>query len=211
MFYFNFSNNDYISQNPVYNIGVSSSCGNAINFFTPSENMTDNKNINELNRDYIERLSLKNTYFINLLLHSDFEDGMKNPAIIFVEQNMTNNVFATYLWLSNLYNSYLNISDFDQQRNIILSGILRIFSYVSGNSYLQTIKSTLLGLIKLALSDNDLSVKEAGVMLIEELRDSESLELLKSFDFSNTVINKYTDKVINELEKELSINNKVAV
>lgn len=211
MFYFDFNNNDYILPNSVYNNDVRSSYGKLSNFFIPSESMTDNKSINELNKDYIERLNLKNNFFINLLLHSDFEDGMKNPAIIFVEQNMANNVFATYLWLSNLYNSYLNISDFDKQRNKILSGILRIFSYVSGNSYLQTIKSTLLGLIKLALSDNDLSVKEAGVMLIEELRDSESLELLKSFDFSNTVINKYTDKVINELEKELSINNRVAV
>lgn len=211
MFYFDFNTNENIVRTPTFDIDGLSFYEHGRNFFVPSDNMTDNRNINEVNKDYLEQLNIKNDFFINLLLHSDFEDGMENPAILFVEKNLINNAFVTYLWLSNIYNIYLNISDYDKQRNKILSGILRIFAYISGNSYLKTIEPTLLGLIKLALSDNDLSVKESGIMLIEELRDLSALEILKNFDFSNTIIANYANEVIKELEKELSILGEVAV
>ena len=211
MFYFDFNTNENVLRTPTFDDDSLTFYEHGRSFFVPSDNMTDNRNINEVNKEYLERLNKKNDFFINLLIHSDFEDGMENPAIVFVEQNLINNVFATYFWLSNLYNIYLNVSDFDKKRNKILSGILRIFSYISGNTYLKTIEPTLLGLIKLALSDKDLSVKEAGIMLIEELRDTKSLELLKTFDFSDTIIDKYASKVIAELEQEIAIESKVAV
>lgn len=214
MFYFDFSQKDFVEGSfgknyfdllADYKGGFTNT-----NFFLSSDNMTDNSNINELNKEYIEKLNLKNDYFINLLLHTDFEDGIENPAIIYVETNMNNNIFATYLWLSNLYNAYSFIQDFDKKRNAILLGILRIFSYISGYSYLKCIEPTLLGLVKIALLDENLAVKEAGIMVIEELRDEDSLKLLESIDFSNTVLEKYARKVIEELKNELNATNKVA-
>lgn len=205
MYFFNFNtdNNEYsqrfdfTTQNDSLIFPIQS------NFLFSSENMTDSSNINEINKKHLELLSSKNDFFVNLLLHTDFEDGMDNKAIAFVEKNINENVFATYLWLSNLYNLYSRIHEYDMNRNLILAGILRIFSYISGNSYLRSIEPTLLGLIKSALSDSNLVVKEAGVMVIEELRDKESLELLKQFNFKGTLIEKYVKTVTKELEEEL--------
>ena len=116
---------------------------------------TSQKSINYQNNEFFDFLRSKEEYFITILHRCDFEDGMKNDAIVFIQQNLRQNESVTCNWLNEIYGKYLD-------DKLVLCGILRIVAFVRIRNY----DSTFVPMILASLKDPSIDCQEAALMLI---------------------------------------------
>lgn len=156
---------------------------------------TSQESINFHNNEFLEFLRSKEHYFITLLHRCDFEDGMSNDAIVFIQQNLRHNESVTCNWLNEIYGKYLT-------DKLVLRGILRIVAFVRINNY----DSTFVPMILASLRDTSTDCQEAALMLIEVIRSKECLDALKETTFTSPWIKEYAEGIIKELTEELTQN-----
>ena len=156
---------------------------------------TDQNSINVQNKNFLDFLRSKESLFITLLHRSDFEDGMTNDAIIFIQQNVDANKSVTCNWLNEIYGKYL-------KDKLVLCGILRILAFLHITDY----ESTFIPMIQASLKDDSIECQEAALMLIEVIRSKECLDVIESTTFSSDWIKEYADSIVSELREELQNN-----
>lgn len=153
---------------------------------------TDQNSINILNRKFFEFLRSKEAYFITLLHRADFEDGMTNDAIAFIQQNYNANESVTCNWLNEIYGKSLHDKS-------VLCGILRIIAFLRIKNY----EAMFIPMIIASLKDNAIECQEAALMLIEVLRTKECLDAINSTSFTSEWIKDYAQDIANDLKEEL--------
>lgn len=156
---------------------------------------TDQNSINVQNKNFLDFLRSKESLFITLLHRSDFEDGMTNDAIIFIQQNVDANKSVTCNWLNEIYGKYL-------KDKLVLCGILRILAFLHITDY----ESTFMPMIIASLKDDSTECQESALMLIEVIRSKECLDVIESTTFSSDWIKEYADSIVSELREELQNN-----
>lgn len=156
---------------------------------------TDQNSINVQNKNFLDFLRSKESFFITLLHRSDFEDGMTNDAIIFIQQNIEANKSVTCNWLNEIYGKYL-------KDKLALCGILRILAFLRITDY----ESTFMPMIIASLKDDSTECQESALMLIEVIRSKECLDAIESTTFSSDWIKEYADSIVSELREELQNN-----
>lgn len=167
---------------------------NSIPLFKLPES-TDQNSINVQNKNFLDFLRSKESFFITLLHRSDFEDGMTNDAIIFIQQNVDANKSVTCNWLNEIYGKYL-------KDKLVLCGILRILAFLHIKDY----ESTFMPMIQASLKDDSIECQESALMLIEVIRSKECLDAIESTTFSSEWIKEYADSIASELKEELQNN-----
>lgn len=162
--------------------------------YTPVEESTDNCDINKINDEFQNKLRQKTQSFLRMLLKMDFEDGITNEAVEDVKYYISKNKAATILWLYELYSQNMKRAD-------IISGLLRVISAtISVDDCCK-----LIPIVKCGLSDNNPSVQESAIMVIEEWRTKECLDALRTTTYYSGWIKSYANKVAEEIEKELGL------
>ena len=156
---------------------------------------TSHVDINEFNRNYFNSLLAHNDAFIGSLLHVDFEDGMDNEAIDFVEHSIKLNESVTYNWINRLFTLYM--TDYR-----VISRLLRIIAALEINDY----SLSLADHIKAGLADKHVQVQEAALMVIESWASKECVDILRTVNVSNKLIQNYADKLLVSIENKLLKN-----
>lgn len=88
-------------------------------------------------------------------------------------------------------------------RKELLFGILRIVAYLNDKEYFGYIQENLSNLVLLGLKEDDTSIQDAALMVIENWRDKKSFDMLNSVDFSQSILKNYAEKLKSELQTEL--------
>lgn len=167
-------------------------------------NSTSTSDINKQNVVDLNKLDKQTEMFINLLIHSDFEDGYTNYAIDFVSDKMKSNAFAVCIWLNKIYMQYTSNKNLDEN-NIVVTGILRIVAYLNQTKEFADILPSFYAMIRASVLSSDISEQEAALMVIENWRNKESLAILdESVDhIKDHSLKKYAMKLQTEISKEL--------
>lgn len=177
-------NTDYFSQNN----------------FSSENNLTNSESVEKENRNHIDKLRNNEFYFVQILLHSSFEDGNSNEAIEYIKEQLSINSVATSNWLAEFFVK-------NQQRDCdgmeILYGLLRIIAYLNDIDCFDYIRGTLVVILQAALNTDTIYLQEAALMVIESWRNKDCLHLLKEMKFEDSYIQKYADIIKNELIQEL--------
>lgn len=166
--------------------------------FWNNKETTDTVDVEKENRKYIDRLKTKESFFIDILLHTDFEDGETNEAIDFVNSALEENSMPTSLWIADLFNKYSKNTD--SFSITITYGLLRIIAYLDNKDCFNYIKSVLLLILDSAIHSNIIFIQEAALMVIESWRDKDSYSLIENYNFEQS---SYLDAYSKALKKEL--------
>lgn len=156
---------------------------------------TNQTSINIQNFEFLQFLRSKEVYFITLLHRCDFEDGVINDSITFIQQNLQINKSVTCNWMNELYGKFI-------EDKLVLCGILRIIAFLHITHY----ESTFIPMILASLRDSSTDCQEAALMLIEVIRTPECIDAIKNTEFSSPWIKEYADNVLEELELEIGSN-----
>lgn len=208
------------NQYDLFNLGIQSTFYNKIyntsyNTFVElllndiDNNSTSSQNIEIENRKHIDYLRRNESYFIQLLLNVDYEDGNTNDAILFFEKQLNKNSIATSNWLAEIFMKYSISEAFNEKSKNILYGLLRIIAYLNNHDCFDYIKGTLTLILKTTLETNIPYLQEAGLMVIESWRSLDCLNLLKDFSFDDAYIIEYSKILIKELTTELTSKSEV--
>lgn len=150
--------------------------------------------INYLNDKFMNALRKRTESFVKLIIRTDFEDGITNDTIEEAKSYYLQNKSVTINWFNEIYSK-------NQKDAIVISGLLRIISMI----VLVSDSASLIPVVKCGLSDNSSVAQESALMVIEEWRTKECLDAVKTSNFEFSWINDYAQKVVSELEKELSL------
>ena len=153
---------------------------------------TSSVSINKNNEEFLNSLRLQEEDFVVSLERTDFEDGYNNSILDFVEKNISQNRYTTFLWLYGVYTRHR-----DDDR--IITGLLRI---IESKTTVADI-DTFFPLVELGLKNPNPMCQEAAIMTIETWRDKQCLKLLESSNISSPLIQRYANVVVLELKKEL--------
>lgn len=208
------------NQYDFFNIGVQSLFSSQLNntgynivdflLNETDNNSTSSQNIEIENKKHIDLLRRNESYFIQLLLNADFEDGNSNEAIEYIDKQLNTNSIATSNWIAEIFSKYSISEDVaNENSRIILYGLLRIIAYLNNYDCFDYIKGPLMLILKISLDSNIPYLQEAGLMVIESWRSPDCLRLLNEETFSNNYISKYSNLLRNELTEELSNYNEV--
>lgn len=168
--------------------------------FFSDNNSTDSQYVETENRKHIERLRNNEFYFLQVLLHSEFEDGNSNEAIAYIKEQLSINSVATSTWMAEFFVKNQGRGNDGIE---ILYGLLRIIAYLNDRDCFDYIQGTLQLILQVALKNNAMYLQEAALMVIESWRSKDGLQLLKEVTFENPYIQKYADMIKNELTSEL--------
>lgn len=170
------------------------------NSFVSENASTDSQSVEAENRRHIERLRNNEFYFLQLLSHSDFEDGNSNEAISYIEEQLSINSIATSTWMAEFFDKQQRRGDDGIE---MLYGLLRIIAYLNNTDCFNYIQGVLKLILQVALQNSAVYLQEAALMVIESWRSKDYLQLLKEMTFKNPYIQKYADIIKNELTSEL--------
>lgn len=159
----------------------------------PNYNSTSTEDSFLVQLKKLEVLNQETPRFISLLHHTDFEDGMSNPAIEFVDKLFTKSPSLLVTWLYSVYACA-------NKDSIVIDGLLRIIAFIEMP---YAFMKSFLPMIELALNNSTINCQESAVMLCEVWRTSECLELLKHTTYTDPLIQSYAESIILELIKEL--------
>ena len=158
-----------------------------------SEDNTYNVDINKINSRDMDFFRSQNEQIISAIMHSDFSDGMDNDVTLCIRKFVHKNRYVAYDWMHELY---IN----NQSQPIIVVGLLRSLVMVTEPED----EAIMLTMVKSAMNSNNTAEQEAALMIIEEWRSKECLEILHSLShFSSEWLSDYAHLVSSELEKEL--------
>lgn len=153
---------------------------------------TNDTSINKNNEEFLCSLREQEGDFVISLERTDFEDGYNNPILDFIEKNICQNRYMTFLWLYEVYSRH-------RENERIIAGLLRI---VECKTTVEDI-DTFFPLVELGIKNANPMCQEAAIMTIETWRDKQCLELLESSHLSSPLMQQYANIVISELKKEL--------
>ena len=212
---------DYLLKNQydLFNIGVQAlflnqkyNTSNDIfyNYLNDIEkNSTNSKNVEIENKKHIDILRRNESYFIELLLDADFEDGISNDAISYIKKQLNINSIATSSWLADFFAKY-SINEIDTEEAIpIIYGLLRIIAYINNHDCFDYIKGILILILQSTLKMNIPYLQEAGLMVIESWRSLECLKILNDLTFTDNYVSKYAKLLQKEISDELNTKNEV--
>lgn len=167
---------------------------------------TDTADMRKMEEILAEKFKKDTPFFISILKYVDFEDGYSNNAIEFVSKKFEESPFVASVWLGNVFNQCYVGAEFNNiGRNELLFGILRIVAYLNDKEYFGHIQENLSNLVLLGLKEDDTSIQDAALMVIENWRDEKSFDMLNSVDFSQSILKNYAEKLKSELKTELSL------
>lgn len=167
---------------------------------------TDTADMRKMEEILAEKFKKDTPFFISILKYADFEDGYSNDAIELVSKKFEESPFVASVWLGNVFNQcYVGAEFNDMGRNELLFGILRIVAYLNDKEYFGYIQENLSNLVLLGLKEDDTSIQDAALMVIENWRDKKSFDMLDSVDFSQSILKNYAEKLKSELQTELSL------
>ena len=149
--------------------------------------------INKLNQEDLEYFRTRSDEVANAILRTDFEDGMDNDVTELIRSYIKKNKSAAYNWLNELYSKNLKNSS-------LIEGLLRTLAMVTERGD----ENSLLPIVIAGLRSGVTSEQEAAIMVIEEWRTKECLDALKTSLFTPGWIKTYAEKVMKELEEEVS-------
>jgi hypothetical protein len=133
-----------------------------------------------------------------LIMDSDFEYGIESQVDVFIREHMARNMLATRSWLNELFLEHFG-------HPTILIGILRAISRLSHYEIWPEGQTMALA----ALSHANVEVRECGIRALENWGNLESLtalqNLLRNVHVSPAWLKDYLERVIRDLEKELSV------
>lgn len=155
---------------------------------------TETRDINAINDKFLNTLRERTDSYVKLIVRTDFEDGMTNDAVEEARSYYLQNKSVTINWFGEIYSK-------NQRNAIVISGLLRIISMI----VLVSDSASLIPIVKCGLSDNSSIAQESALMVIEVWRTKECLDAIKTSNFEFSWINDYAQKVVSELEKELSL------
>lgn len=155
---------------------------------------TETRDINAINDKFLNTLRERTDSYVKLIARTDFEDGMTNDAIEEARSYYLQNKSVTINWFSEIYSK-------NQRNAMVISGLLRIISMI----VLVSDSASLIPIVKCGLSDNSSIAQESALMVIEEWRTKECLDAIKTSNFEFSWIKDYAQKIVSELEKELSL------
>ncbi|MEK7395813.1 MAG: hypothetical protein AAB116_02640 [Candidatus Poribacteria bacterium] len=152
------------------------------------ENFVNEERLTLLKKQYTREL-------IALILDEDFEYGFDTKADVLVRSQMQLNALAVKSWLNWIFvENFSNIP--------VLLGILRIiarFDYREISPEGQTMAG-------MALSHENVEVKECGVRAFESWGTVESLKELEKLKVSTQWLQEYIDEVVSDLRKEYNVH-----
>ncbi len=167
---------------------------------------TDTADMRKMEEILAEKFKKDTPFFISILKYVDFEDGYSNDAIKFVSKKFEESPFVASVWLGNVFNQCYVGAEFNNMgRNELLFGILRIIAYLNDKEYFGYIQENLSNLVLLGLKEDDTSIQDAALMVIENWRDKKSFDMLNSVDFSQSILKNYAEKLKSQLQTELSL------
>lgn len=172
--------------------------------FSSKNNLTNSESVEKENRNHIDKLRGNEFYFVQILLHSSFEDGNSNKAIEYIKEQLSINSVATSNWLAEFF---VRNKNKDADGIEILYGLLRIIAYLNDRDCFDYIRGTLSLILRVALKTDTAYLQEAALMVIESWRDKDCLHLLKEMKFKDAYIQKYVGIIKNELTSELEDNS----
>lgn len=144
-------------------------------------------------RKFLDLWNSEEHYFVALLHHTSFEDGMDNVAIDFVRKFSALNVMLTCIGLYSVRGKYMN--DF-----VVLNGLIRIIAYLDLPYELCVACIPMIGE---ALNSRNIECQESAIMLCETWNTKEcadALEMaLKDGYINTTAIYRYASDVLNEI------------
>lgn len=155
---------------------------------------TETRDINAINDKFLNTLRERTDSYVKLIARTDFEDGMTNDAVEEARSYYLQNKSVTINWFGEIYSK-------NQRNAIVISGLLRIISMI----VLVSDSASLIPIVKCGLSDNSSIAQESALMVIEEWRTKECLDAIKTSNFVFSWVKDYAQKVVSELEKELSL------
>ena len=142
---------------------------------------------------YWSEFNKKNTKFVYLLHHTNFEDAQENEATQFFAELYKQDPCISLFWLNGVYT--------DNQKDVaVLEGILRIISMLDAPEY----RKYILPMVKASFNDTHVEVQEAAIMVAENWRNKMCLDALTSTQFASNWIKDYANQVIEELREELA-------
>jgi hypothetical protein len=148
------------------------------------ENFVNEERLIQLKKRYTREL-------IALIMDEDFEYGFDTKADVLVRSQMQINAWATKSWLNWIFLE--NLSNIP-----VLLGVLRViarFDYSEVCPEGQTMAG-------MALSHENVEVKECGVRAFESWGTVESLKELEKLKVSTQWLQEYIDEVVSDLRKE---------
>lgn len=169
----------------------------AIEFVTPSSNTTDSKSLNELNNIFYRKLESSKNKFIDLIHHSDFEDGCENEVIRYIQEKVDENASVTINWLASVYNELKRVDE------SVVIAILRSFAYIKDNKNFMYIEAVCNLIIENCLRSASVGIQEAALMVIESLRTKKMYSIMSQIDFSESILLSYEETIKSELKEEL--------
>lgn len=150
--------------------------------------------INYLNDKFMNALRKRTESFVKLIIRTDFEDGITNDTIEEAKSYYLQNKSVTINWFNEIYSK-------NQKDAIVISGLLRIISMIVSVAD----SASLIPVVKCGLADNSSITQESALMVVEEWRTRECLDAIKTSNFKFSWVNDYAQKIVSELEKELSL------
>ncbi len=184
------------SFNSLYQDGITSPF---LSSFWTSKETTDTNDVEQKNRNHIDKLKAQENTFIDILLHTDFEDGESNEATDFIYSSLEENSMPTSIWIADLFRKYSK--NMDSFSTTITYGLLRIIAYLDNKDCFNYIKSVLILILESAIHSNIIYIQEAALMVIESWRDKDSYELIENYTFGES---KYLETYSKALKTELS-------
>jgi len=147
----------------------------------------------QMNLELLEEFNNKQSKFVYLLHHTNFEDGLENDATEFFSKLFKKDPCISLFWLSGVYTE--NMTDI-----AVVEGILRIISMLDAVEY----RKYILPLVKASFNDKNVEVQEAAIMVAEKWRNKMCLEALQTTSFASKWIQEYANQVMDELKEELA-------
>lgn len=185
-------NKDLVSSIPASSIVSDNYTGNKKRSFDNSSE-TGTNSINNINKQFFKSLLANQPYFINLLLHTNFEDGIYNEASDYVQNVLRCNESVTCNWINHVFDEYRDDED-------VTIGILSIIALLNIDSmYL----SSLMNILSTAYNSDSPELQVAAIKVMENLRNDSCLRILQGKQSEYSWIKHYANNVITELKKEL--------
>ena len=150
--------------------------------------------VNKINQDDLEFFRTLSRDIVNAIINTDFEDGKDNDVTELIKSFKGRNKIATYCWLNELYVKNLEDHSF-------IEGLLRVLAIVADKGD----EPALMSIVVAGLRSGNSAEQEAAIMVIEEWRTKECLDVLNTSLLPSGWIRRYANKVKGELEKELDL------
>lgn len=199
-----FSYNDNLIKESIYNdlwaesiplIQIQTTQDHDLCLIEPFKKEETSSSENQKNTERLSTFVEQTPIFLTILKDSEFEDGYENPAIRYFQDMLNTNYAAAFIWLNNLYINNVNNDE-------IIEKILRIFSFID---YDENTMASFPIIAANAIEIGSDKVKEAAIMAFESWRTPACLNLLKKLEVKKEWLNLYLQKVIQELEEEISL------